>query len=562
MRKRIFTFEVFFMLVFSLITPLSIGFNVRISDTNEQPSIIDQDKTLYLGCDSNPFVNEGNGWNHTFGGISYDEGFSVQETNDCGYIIAGATLSYGAGNWDVWLLKIDYYGNEEWNSTFGGSGYDSSYSVQQTNDGGYILTGCTSSYGAGNSDVWLIKTDTNGNEQWNSTFGGSDTDWGYSIDQTSDDGYIITGYTDSYGAGNSDVCLIKIDSSGNQKWYKTFGGSDYDRGRAVLQTNDSGYIITGYTVSYDTDTSGCDVWLIKTDSNGIQQWQKTFGGSGIPNKFDIGYSIKQTSDDGYIIAGDTEIYFISKADFLLIKTDSSGNEEWYKTFGGLSADRGRSVLQTSDGGYVILGWVSSYGPGDSDVWLIKTDSNGNYDWNYTFRFEEDSLDWGYSVQQTRDNGFIIAGSTMPDGWSKTCSSKSIYKEGTDVWLIRIAGENQPPNIPKINGTISGKPGIEYTYCIDAIDPDNDSLYVLWEWGDGSSSDWLGPFVSGEEVCDFHSWEESDIYNISVTLRDEHGESVTAYLKVNIPRNKASYDLLIGVFLRRFPILQKILDYIL
>ena len=374
---------------------------------------------------------EGNSWIKTFGGSNDDWANSVQQTSDEGYILAGCTQTYGKGGSDAWLIKTDSQGKEEWNKTFGGSEEDEAHSVQQTRDGGYILTGYTRSYGEGGADVLLVKTDSSGIETWNKTFGGwAGDDFGESIQQTSDGGYIIVGSTNSIiSTQYPNIWLIKTDSNGNEMWNRTFGGPKSDVGSSVWQTKDGGYIIAGDTSSYGVKLNAG--LLLKTDKSGNEEWYKIFGGSG----YDMADSVQQITDGEYIIAGWTTSHGAGVEDGWLIKTDSSGNKQWDKTFGGTKNDALLSVEQTSDGGYIVAGDTWSYGTGNgnSDGWLTKTDANGNKLWSKTYGGPEN--DKAKSVQQTKkDGGYVVAGQTESYGAGKK-----------DVWLIKTdANGNAPP----------------------------------------------------------------------------------------------------------------------
>ena len=386
-----------------LISMIILGlFSQSCSDNNTEPA-----PTVYK-------------FTQTFGGSGGDYGESVSQTSDGGYIIAGATSSYGAGNRDFWLIKTDIQGNWEWENTYGGEFDEYAYSVQQTLDGGYIITGETSSYGsAGSIDIWLVKTDDNGHRLWAKSFGGASFESAFCVLQSNDGGFVIAGNTGSYGAGGSDLWIIKANSSGTEEWNKTYGGLDHDYGTSIQHTSDGGFIILGSTRSLGA--GGLDIYLIKIDSSGNLIWSKTFGGTDD----DYGACVQQTSDGGFIIRGDTSSYGSGNSDFWIIKTDSSGNEEWNNTFGGTDNDWGYSstIQQTTEGGYITTGETYSYGAGVSDVWLIKINNIGNEEWSVTFGGAND--DYGSSVQQTNDGGYIVTGAT----WS--------FGEGTgDVWLIK------------------------------------------------------------------------------------------------------------------------------
>jgi PKD repeat protein len=382
---------------------LADGYNVKLEATNSAG--VTKSISKVVNINARTFIK-------TFGGTSGDIGRSIRQTRDGGYILCGSE-----GN-DVSLIKTDVSGNQTWKKTFGGTQAGEGYSVQQTTDGGYVLCGITDSEGAGNYDVYLIKTDATGNLMWKKTFGGTQFDLGYFIQQTTDGGYILCGYTKSEGAGDGDVYLIKTDATGNLMWKKTFGGPKYDRGSSVQQTTDGGYILCGET--HNEGAGSGDVYLIKIDVAGNLTWKKTFGGI----QWDGGYCVQQTTDGGYIMCGYTSSEGSGSGDVYLIKTDATGNLTWKKTFGGTQYEEGSSVQQTTDGGYILCGYTESEGAGGRDVYLIKADATGNLTWKKTFGGMLN--DYGYSVQQTSDGGYIITGN-----FGSSSTNNDVYLIKTD-----------------------------------------------------------------------------------------------------------------------------------
>ena len=410
-------------------------------------------------------------WNRTFGGkFSDNRAVSVLQTSDGGYLIAGSTSTYRDNSPDIWLIKVSPQGQEQWNLTLEGTGYEEMVFVQQTTDGGYIIIGNTDSYGVGSFDIWFVKIDSNGNMQWNNTFGGIGQDWAHSVRQVPG-GYIIAGRTESYGAGYADFWLVKTDTKGEELWNNTYGGYYLDGADSIQQTRDGGYIIAGMTQSFGAGHN--DFLLVKTDSNGTEQWYRTFGGGN----HEFHPSVRLSPDGGYILGGRT--WSFDDADYWLIKTDEDGNVKWDRTFKSIGLE---SFQQTSDGGYIITGDL--YNPP-----IIKTDSNGIEQWD--IRMEWDRID---SVLQTGDGGYILAG---------TKNSKLL--------LVKLMAE-RPALLAQFTYD-PGYPGANQTITFDASashDPYGNITYYQWDLGDGS-------YVNTTQRKVTHSYEEGGNYSVGLTV---------------------------------------------
>lgn len=344
-----------------------------------------------------------------FGGTNTNSGNSIQQTNDNGYVAVGYTEAFGAGAFDVFVIKTDTTGNPVWKKAIGETSSDFANDVQQTSDSGFIVCGYSiSSFSGGfaGENIYLIKLNSNGNILWSKIIGGAGNERANSVRQTSDGGFLIAGTTDSWGAGGKDFYLVKTDVNGNVSWTKTFGGALDDVANSVKQTSDGGYIVAGETNSFGA--GDIDYYLIKTDALGTLIWSKSFGGGGS----DWLYSVVQAPDDGYVMGG-YSISFLGagEADAVVIKTDSLGNILWSKTYGEQYGDVALSMVRTNDNGYVLAGGQSSFPVSMVDKGLLfKIDSLGNFMWANTFINNDDVQ---RNVCKTSDGGYILTGDRLP-----------------------------------------------------------------------------------------------------------------------------------------------------
>ncbi|HKR05102.1 MAG TPA: T9SS type A sorting domain-containing protein [Bacteroidia bacterium] len=416
-------------------------------------------------------------WQNTIGGNSGEVFHGILQTKDGGYILGGESSSNisgdktenSIGSYDMWIVKTDSMSNIQWQNTIGGNSLDDLSTIQQTSDGGYILGGHSNSNISGdktencigNYDYWIVKTDSTGNIQWQNTIGGSDDDRLYSIQQTTDNGYILGGFSNSDISGDKtensngsyDMWIVKTDSTGNIQWQNTIGGNNWDDLYSIQQTADSGYILGGSSASNisgdktENSNGNYDMWAVKTDASGNIQWQNSIGG----NNDDYIVSSQQTTDGGYIfggwsdsnVSGDKTENCIGNFDHWIVKTDASGNIQWQNTIGGSGVEKLLSLRQTVDGGYILSGSTVSNISGDKtensigsyDFWIVKTDTSGNIQWQNTIG-GTDYDDICY-IQQTADGGYIMGGSSESNiSGDKTENCMGTYG---DYWILKISG---------------------------------------------------------------------------------------------------------------------------
>jgi len=407
-------------------------------------------------------------WQKTFGGSSNEDAYSIQPTKDGGYVLTGPSESNNAevtgnhGNQDYWVVKINDTGGIQWETSLGGSGDEVSYCIQQTSDLGYIVAGGSTTDSNGDVicspgieewEFWMVKLSATGSIEWQSCYGNPGPiafAKAYALQQTSDSGYIVAGEATQNGGevtgnhgGNGDFWVIKVSETGNLEWEKSLGGSSLDLAKSVQQTTDGGYIVAGSSSSTDFQVTGnhggSDYWVVKLNDTGAIQWEKSLGGS----EDEDCYAIQQTIDGGYIAGGssnsnDSQVTGNhGEYDYWVVKLNDTGAIQWEISLGGAGNENCYSIRQTADSGYIVAGTSdSSTGEvtgtkGGSDFWLVKLSSTGIIQWEKAVGGSQ--TDVAYSVQQTADSGYIVAGETNSADGDITMNY-GLY----DFWVVKLS----------------------------------------------------------------------------------------------------------------------------
>jgi Secretion system C-terminal sorting domain len=410
-------------------------------------------------------------WQKSLGGGTVDDAYSICQTFDGGYIVAGYSQSFDGdvtgnhGGFDFWIVKLSSSGAIQWQKSLGGSGLDQAFSVVQTTDSGYIVAGTTASNNGdvtgnhGSYDYWVVKLSSSGSIQWQKCYGGTSNDEANSIQQTTDGGYIIAGYSNSTDGdvtgnhGGVDYWIIKISATGVIEWQKSLGGAGSDFGNKVLQTADGGYVVAGASNSNDGDVTGnhgsFDFWVVKLSTLGVIQWQKSLGGTMADGAADI----IQTWDGGYVVAGETSsgdgdvTGSHGGQDYWVVRLSSLGAVLWEKSLGGTGDERPTSVIQSADGGFMVAGYSNSNdgdvtgNKGFADYWLVKLYASGNITWQESLGGSGSDL--ANCVKQTNDGGYIVA------GYSQSSDGDATSNHGNDdYWIVKL---KNPAGVTQLTG---------------------------------------------------------------------------------------------------------------
>ena len=424
----------------------------------------------------------------TFGTIYNESCFSFIHTNDNGYAMLGITSSPGTGDQNIYFTKLDSNENIQWTKTYGGPGIDQAGTIRQTLDGGYIICGNQYSFGAGGSDGYLIRTDSQGTMIWSRAYGLPLDDVLWRLELTSDSNYIAMGTTFSSGTNSGDILVVKVNDGGDTLWTRIIGGPVYDAGINLTPADDGGCVIVGRVYSFGAGLR--DVMLSRIDGNGNVLWLKTYGGTGTEE----GMAVAHTSDNGYIITGATESFSNNTYyDVYMVKTDSAGNMIWSRAYGGDNIDATYCVTEAPDGGYVVAGFTDSWaylhlltnnqasplGDDSSHVFLMKVSILGDTVW--TRAFGGAKQDEAYALINDPDGGYFTAAYSASFSGNDSVDAYIIHSDSlgmSDCHTFVIHPHVNNPNtiensyIPPVSAglTVTNAATVEDTVTFISSDP--------------------------------------------------------------------------------------------
>lgn len=347
------------------------------------------------------------GWYRTWGGsdIDYAGGTTVDMSGNI-YLV-GTTRSYGAGNYDMVLVKYDKNGMQQWNRTWGGANIEYGEAVTLDSSGNIFLVGWTASYGAGGYDIVIVKYNGNGIQLWNRTWGGGNWERGYEVIVDSSSDILLGGWTASYGAGDYDMVLVKYDENGQQQWNRTWGGGDVDTCNGLVLDSLGNIFLAGMTRTFGVGSD--DIVLVKFDENGVQQWNRTWGGEILDNCYEVAVN---SLGDIYLV-GETNSFGLGGYDIVLVKYDGNGVQLWNRTWGRDGDDIGFDVMLDLSGNVFLAGSTESFGTGIYDMVLVKYDDHGMQQWNHTWGGVDDDFCFGGTIDSS--GSIYLAGGTTNFG---------------------------------------------------------------------------------------------------------------------------------------------------
>jgi len=355
----------------------------------------------------------------TFGGEKRDEGRSVVAAHNGGYVIAANTESFGSGGSDIHIMKLDRLGHLDWRRNYGGLRNEKVNDLISTKDGGYLAVGSTQTYGKGEEDIWLLKLNSSGRKQWAKSYGGEKQDIALRIIELQDGHFVLAGFTQSKGIGKGDVWLLKVDAEGSQVWDKTIGGEEWDVGMDVVESSPNQLIVAGYSQSFN-EAKAADGWVAQIDiSTDSILWTQTFGGE----QTDIFTNIIASKDGNFVLAGNTKSFGNGAEDVWMLKMNGEGKKIWQKTVGGKNKDIANNLLETSKGNYTAVGQTASAGEGAEDAWLFSLDQSGRFLWKSELGSKQ--TDTGIAIVETNAKGYIMVGGTP------------VEQRDMDIWVLHL-----------------------------------------------------------------------------------------------------------------------------